>query len=276
MRRSGHEPHLADGAQVQWDRKAPANFQAHANATTLHPPISPENWSAIQASRYGAGPSGARRNAPPKLRGRGWVMEPDACLGEDSPLFDLSPLTGVGMSPTKVGGAWARGSLRPSLSSHSLNVANERGPRLTTSVSEPLFLPDGRTRDGNLIERHATDIHDGMPWRRSVPWAPKENYDANAAKDAGNRSEQGTKAQNSQRHATDIHEGNPWRRSIPLAPSENYGQAVCTKIVVVTPALHLHPRPHLNPRPHIRAGRPAPAAATHALRSRQRHLRPRH
>ena len=215
---------LADGAQVQWDRKAPANFQAHANATTIHPPISPENWSAIQASRYGAGPSGARRNAPPKLRGRGWGMDPDACL---SP-FGQSPLVynGVGMSPTKVSGVWARGSLSP----RSLNVSNERGLRLTTSVSEPLLLPDGRTRDGNLIERHATDIHEGKPWRKDIPWAPKEDHDADAAKDARNRSDQGTKAENTsrnsvQRHATDIHEGRPWRRSIPLAPSEYYGQS---------------------------------------------------
>ena len=215
---------LADGAQVQWDRKAPANFQAHANATTIHPPISPENWSAIQASRYGAGPSGARRNAPPKLRGRGWGMDPDACL---SP-FGQSPLVynGVGMSPTKVSGVWARGGLSP----RSLNVSNERGLRLTTSVSEPLLLPDGRTRDGNLIERHATDIHEGKPWRKDIPWAPKEDHDADAAKDARNRSDQGTKAENSsrnsvQRHATDIHEGRPWRRSIPLAPSEYYGQS---------------------------------------------------
>ena len=214
---------LADGAQVQWDRKAPANFQAHANATTIHPPISPENWSAIQASRYGAGPSGARRNAPPKLRGRGWGMDPDACL---SP-FGQSPLVynGVG-SPTKVGGVWARGSLSP----RSLNVSNEQGPRLTASASEPLLLPDGRTRDGNLIERHATDIHEGKPWRKDIPWVPKEDHDADAAKDARNRSDQGTKAENSsrnsvQRHATDIHEGRPWRRSIPLAPSEYYGQS---------------------------------------------------
>ena len=212
---------LADGVQVQWDRKAPANFQAHANATTIHPPISTENWSAIQASRYGTGPSGARRNAPPMLRGRGWDMDPDASPFGQSPLV----YNGVG-SPTKVGGVWARGSLSP----RSLNVSNEQGPRLTASASEPLLLPDGRTRDGNLIERHATDIHEGKPWRKNVPWAPREDYDADVAKDAGHRSDQGTKAQNSlhtsvQRRATDIHEGRPWRRSIPLAPSENlYGQ----------------------------------------------------
>ena len=142
-------------------------------------------------------------------------MDPNASLGEDSP--GQSPLTynGVGMSPTKVGGVWARGSLSPR--------------SLKTSVSEPLFLPDGRTRDGNLIERHATDIHEGKPWRKNVPWAPKEDYDADIAKDAGNRSDLGTTAQNSlrnsvQRDATDIHEGRPWRRSIPWAPSENYGQ----------------------------------------------------
>ena len=155
------------------------------------------------------------------LRGRGWDMGPDASPFGQSPLV----YNGVG-SPTKVGGVWARGSLSP----RSLNVSNEQGPRVTASVSEPLLLPDGRTRDGNLIERHATDIHEGKPWRKNVPWAPREDYDADVAKDAGHRSDQGTKAQNSlhtsvQRRATDIHEGRPWRRSIPLAPSENlYGQ----------------------------------------------------
>jgi len=105
---------------------------------------------------------------------------------------------------------------------------------LRPCASEPLYhvLPEGRTRDGNLLERHATDIHEGRPWRKNVPWAPRMDYDSAAAADAAGRSDLGTKEKASivqfvpdgaSRHATDIHDGKPWKRAVPWAPDENYG-----------------------------------------------------
>ena len=136
-----------------------------------------------------------------------------------------SPMVGFGMNSSAAGGVWARGTPQDTRTT----------PRaLKPSASEPLYhvLPEGRTRDGNLIERHATDIHEGRPWRKNVPWAPSSDYDAASATDAGNRSDLGTKEKASitqfvpdgaSRHATDIHDGKPWRRAVPWAPDENYG-----------------------------------------------------
>ena len=237
---------LGDIARVQWDRKAPANqYLGNAYATTVHPPD--DNWSSIQASRYGQQPSrtlpsstlrfpAAQQDASPKLRGRSWDKMNPVIPGDHSPMrqsdFNLSqpmgtsPMVGFGMNTTPAGGVWARPSPQDTKTT----------PRaLRPSASEPLYhvLPEGRTRDGNLIERHATDIHEGRPWRKNVPWAPRSDYDAESARDDGNRSDLGTQEKavisdgfvpdGASRHATDIHDGKPWRRAVPWAPDENYG-----------------------------------------------------
>ena len=134
-----------------------------------------------------------------------------------------SPMVGFGDSAPP-GAVWARGSPQ-----------DERASPLALkpSNSEPLYsnLPEGRSRDGNLLERHATDIHDGRPWRRAVPWAPNSDYDAEAARDDHNRSDLGTKEKASikgwlegaSRQTTDIHDGKPWKRAVPWAPADDYG-----------------------------------------------------
>ena len=214
--------------------RPPANqYHGTAYSTTVHPPD--DNWSSIQASRYGQQPS-RTHNATPKLRGRTRDRRnscPERLEGDHSPLdrseFNLvqpmgtSPMVGFGDSAPP-GAVWARGSPQDERAS----------PRaLKPSNSEPLYhnLPEGRTRDGNLLERHATDIHEGRPWRRAVPWAPSSDYDAEAARDNNNRSDLGTKEKASikgwlegaSRQTTDIHDGKPWKRAVPWAPAENYG-----------------------------------------------------
>ena len=191
---SGWSP-IGDGAQQEWDRKSPSNFQYHANAATNYPPT--ENWR--EASRH--------RNAPPRLRGRGWeTMNAGGCLGDDGKL-GLSPMVGVEMKSSASG-------------------CSGKSPRLLKPSPSDLQLEPGRTRDGNLMGRQATDIHEGMRWRFSAPWAPSGEYDADVAKANRNRSALGTTTQASlgDSDVTDVHDGRlPRGRSIPRAPDESYG-----------------------------------------------------
>lgn len=195
---------------AQWSRKAyyPANqlgTDTSSNSFEWNPNAPYEGHTDAAAPPAMLNRVGTVKIAPPALRGKGWAtLDPD----EDLPptlveTYGASPLVGI-----------------------------------SSSASAPTLAQTGKgglTRDGASLERNGTDIHEGRPWRRSVPYAPNPNYDGGAAAATENASNDifGSAtatakrhmpiAQGSSRDATDIHEGRPWRRSVPSAPDSNYG-----------------------------------------------------